>query len=159
MRWRLRPGIPPDAAIPTSSMADIAFLLLVFFMVTTVFSATKGLELTLPRDDSARDREPVEAVYVHVVPGGLEVDCRKVGLDGLVPYLEPILTRNPSKPVVVVTDPEASYRDLVAVYDRLCGTRAPGSAFAVGELSIPTRREIEAYVAAFGVDPFESACR
>jgi len=29
-----------DAAIPTASFADIAFLLLVFFMVTAVFSTT-----------------------------------------------------------------------------------------------------------------------
>jgi biopolymer transport protein ExbD len=34
----------PRSEIPTSSMADIAFLLIIFFMVTTVFSATKGLE-------------------------------------------------------------------------------------------------------------------
>ena len=33
--------------IPTSSMADIAFLLIIFFMVTAVISATKGLELSL----------------------------------------------------------------------------------------------------------------
>ncbi len=38
--------------IPTSSMADIAFLLIIFFMVTAVFSATKGLELTLSEEDA-----------------------------------------------------------------------------------------------------------
>jgi len=34
--------------IPTSSMADIAFLLLVFFLVTTVFPKDRGLSLVLP---------------------------------------------------------------------------------------------------------------
>lgn len=38
----------PSDTIPTSSMADVAFLLLVFFLVTTVFPKDKGLALVLP---------------------------------------------------------------------------------------------------------------
>jgi len=34
--------------IPTSSMSDIAFLLLVFFLSTTKFDIKKGLGLVLP---------------------------------------------------------------------------------------------------------------
>ena len=37
-------------AIPTASMADIAFLLLIFFLVTTVFPKDKGLEVVLPEE-------------------------------------------------------------------------------------------------------------
>lgn len=36
------------SGIPTGSMADIAFLLILFFMVTTVFRAETGLEVNLP---------------------------------------------------------------------------------------------------------------
>ena len=35
----------PSDEIPTSSMADIAFLLLIFFLVTTVFPKDKGLSI------------------------------------------------------------------------------------------------------------------
>ena len=38
--------IPPE--IPTASMADIAFLLIVFFLVTTTMHQDKGLSLHLP---------------------------------------------------------------------------------------------------------------
>ena len=34
--------------IPTSSMGDIAFLLLIFFLVTTTIQTNKGLNVTLP---------------------------------------------------------------------------------------------------------------
>ncbi len=37
--------------IPTSSMADIAFLLLVFFLVCTVIDLDKGLKLVLPGEE------------------------------------------------------------------------------------------------------------
>ena len=37
-----------SAEIPTSSMADIAFLLIVFFLVTTTMNQDKGLSLHLP---------------------------------------------------------------------------------------------------------------
>ena len=32
-------------------MADIAFLLIVYFMVTTTFAATRGLDFSLPPED------------------------------------------------------------------------------------------------------------
>ena len=38
--------VPPE--IPTASMADIAFLLIVFFLVTTTMNQDKGLSLHLP---------------------------------------------------------------------------------------------------------------
>jgi biopolymer transport protein ExbD len=37
-----------EQAIPTSSLPDIVFLLLIFFMVTTVFKEFTGLQVTLP---------------------------------------------------------------------------------------------------------------
>lgn len=39
-----------DAEIPTSSMADIAFLLLIFFLVTTTIDVDTGIGMTLPPD-------------------------------------------------------------------------------------------------------------
>ena len=36
------------AGIPTASMPDIVFMLLIFFMVSTVFKESEGLKITLP---------------------------------------------------------------------------------------------------------------
>jgi biopolymer transport protein ExbD len=47
-----------QAEIPTSSMADIAFLLLLFFLVATVIDVDTGIGMTLP--EYVEDPEEVE---------------------------------------------------------------------------------------------------
>ena len=150
-----------DSAIPTSSMADIAFLLIIFFMVTSVFSATKGLEMLLPAEEKeAEGQKPDEAVFIHVLPGEVLVDCRAMEVDQILPYLEPKLTRNPNKPVILYTHPDAEYGRMIEVFDLLAGTGDGGndSAFAVKNLFDPTKTDIENYIETFGVNPLETAC-
>ena len=61
--------IKPTAEIPTSSMADIAFLLIVFFMLTTVFAADRGVNHKNPPQQIADT--PEEAMYLQIKPGHL----------------------------------------------------------------------------------------
>ena len=49
-----------EAQIPTSSMADIAFLLLLFFLVSTNIDVDTGIGLTLPEYIPPEEREFVE---------------------------------------------------------------------------------------------------
>jgi len=51
--------------IPTGSMADIIFLLLIFFMVTTIFKMEEGLPISLPRAEtgSELDREKLMNIW------------------------------------------------------------------------------------------------
>ena len=53
-------------SIPTASMGDIVFLLLIFFMVTTVFKTEDGLPVELPRAESGVEikRDDVKNIYV-----------------------------------------------------------------------------------------------
>jgi biopolymer transport protein ExbD len=44
-----------EPEIPSSSMADIAFLLIVFFMTTTVFSESIGIHFGLPQEQDERE--------------------------------------------------------------------------------------------------------
>ena len=45
------------SAIPTASMADISFLLLVFFMVSTVFVRYRGVPVELPQAEKIEKLE------------------------------------------------------------------------------------------------------
>lgn len=128
--------------IPTSSMADIAFLLIIYFMVTATFTATRGLDLGLSPEDQQAEIDPIESVLVEVhTNGALTVDSRPMPLSDLLDYLKPKLILRPDKPVIVYPDLDASYGLMVDVLDEL---RQGSAKLALGQeivISIPTRRE------------------
>ena len=144
--------------IPTSSMADIAFLLIIFFMVTAVFSATKGLDFKLPKDDNTAPPEEEEAVFIKVNPdSSVLVDCKPIDASGILDYLEPKLARNPEKPVILYTDAYAPYQAMITVYD-VIGSSEKTRGFKVKNISVPTQSEVAEYIQLFGFNPFESQC-
>ncbi len=147
------------ADIPTSSMADIAFLLIIFFMVTAVFSATKGLEFKLPKEDQDAPPETEDAVFIKVFSDStIAVDCKPMQHNEILDYLEPKLTRNPEKPVILYTDTDAPYSGMIAVYDVLTLAKETRG-FKVKNISVPTQSEIREYIVLFGVNPFEQTCQ
>jgi biopolymer transport protein ExbD len=132
--------------IPTSSMADIAFLLIIYFMVTTTFAATRGLDFGLPKEDEAPPIvEKEEAVLIEILPGGqILVDGRPMQTDEILDYLKPKLERNPLKPVIIRPEPASEYGYMIEVFDEL--RQAPDKiGMEVKNVSIPTEREIEKF--------------
>ena len=110
-----------DAEIPTSSMADIAFLLIIYFMVTATFAATRGLDFALPpEDESPPIVEKEESVLIEIRPGGeLVVDQTPMQLSEIFEYLKPKLEANPKKPVIIRPQPNSQYGGMVEVFDAL----------------------------------------
>lgn len=75
----------PDAAIPTSSLPDILFMLLIFFMVVTVFKEFRGLPVLTP---AARSTEKLESkrnvAYLYADKlGQISVDDKIIPLDDI----------------------------------------------------------------------------
>lgn len=131
--------------IPTSSMADITFLLIIFFMVTNTFAATRGLDFALPKEDKNPPQiEKEEAVLIAIHPGvSIDVDGKPMRLEQIIDYLKPKLERNQTKPVIIRPDAEAAYGDMVKVYDVLRGAKDQG--LEIKNISIPTQREIDQF--------------
>ncbi len=127
----------------TGSMADISFLLIIYFMITSAFSATRGLDFALPEDTQTPEIKQEDSIDVHVLRGGaIQVDGEGISLEGLLPYVANKLKQNPEKPVILRTDPDATYGDMIRVFDEL--RQAPSKIdMEIKTISIPTRREIE----------------
>ncbi len=127
----------------TGSMADISFLLIIYFMITSAFSATRGLDFALPEDTQTPEIKQEDSIDVHVLRGGaIQVDGEGIALEGLLIYVANKLKQNPDKPVILRTDPDATYGDMIRVFDEL--RQAPSKIdMEIKTISIPTRREIE----------------
>ena len=136
-----------NGEIPTSSMADVAFLLVIYFMLTLTFATSSGLDYQNPPvDETPIEIAPEEAVYVRVERGGsLTVDGRQVALTGLLDYLAPRLAQNPLKPVILHPQPDAEYGYMVEVYDVLRQGPARLGLDQEIRVSVPTAREAEGW--------------
>ncbi len=137
-----------EPEIPTASMADIAFLLIVFFMLTTVFSANQGMEHILPpKDDTDEAIEPEEAIYIRVFPSGqYSMDGTTYSIDQIervYTYVESKVQVNARKPIIIHTNREAQYGDMVKVLDQLKLLSARmGQSLAI---TIPSKDEARRY--------------
>jgi biopolymer transport protein ExbD len=112
--------------IPTSSMADIAFLLLVFFLTTTVFDEEQGLQVVLPErgPDVEVDVPPKNLLFFLVQPDGSVVVRRgespqeqRITTRQVQGIMRQSLTANPNIIAVVQTSPLARYESMVNVLD------------------------------------------
>ena len=131
----------PEPDIPTASMADIAFMLIVFFMVTTVFAVSQGLSFTQSRDEEGGPA-PQHAIHILIMAdNSLLVDGVPMGVATLLSALRPKLERDPLKPVVLEPVPEASYAALVDVLDELRQAKKQ-IGVEVAHIALPTQREL-----------------
>ena len=117
---KLREKKIKGAEIPTASMADIAFLLLIFFMVTTVFANEVGLQILLPeKGDEVKVRsENIQRIYVEE-KGEIRINGDPVSQDQLVDEVKKILAENPKAIFSIKTHPDAQYQYAVNALDKL----------------------------------------
>ena len=112
--------------IPTSSMADIAFLLLVFFLVTTVFDEEIGLQVVLPEKgpESEQEVSPKNLLFFLVQPDGSVIVRRgespqeqRITARQVEGVMRQSLATNPNVIGVVQTSPQARYESMIRVLD------------------------------------------
>jgi biopolymer transport protein ExbD len=117
--------------IPTSSMADIAFLLLIFFLVTTTFPKDKGLAIVLPEQGQEAQVSQRNILHLIIQPTGI-VDVKR-GEATQIQQMRPQeiealwrqeVTANPNLIAAVKTHPDAAYRYMIDVLDALHSANA-----------------------------------
>lgn len=112
--------------IPTASMADIAFLLLIFFLVTTVFPKDKGLAVVLPEQGETVAVSQnnilhliVQANGVVEVKRGESTSIQSMRPDDIESLWRQEVTGNPNLIAAVKTHPDAPHRYMIDVLDAL----------------------------------------
>ena len=113
-----------DSGIDISPLLDCVFILLIFFIVTTVFVEETGVEVQKPTAASAKDLEKRSLLIALTREGRIVYGGREYSLHGL----RAIVTRevaNEDVPVVILADRDAGSGMLVDVIDecKLAGAK------------------------------------
>jgi biopolymer transport protein ExbD len=122
-----------DVEIPTASMADIAFLLLIFFLVTTTINVDTGIGMTLPPKLDDQEPPPVKERNLFKVlvnsQGQVLIEGETASLNQIRERVveqvtnygqNPDLSESPEKSVVSIkTDAQTPYRVYVQTLDEV----------------------------------------
>ena len=138
---QLRRRSSPQAEVPTASMPDVAFLLVIFFMVTATFAATRGLDLNLPppgAQDIKQPKKPPYELRITLRKNMLVLSDNRLGLIKTIPVkgkehnfaqlkqtLKQVKARLPNHTnITILAEQQTSYNDLIRAMDSSRSYRA-----------------------------------
>lgn len=110
-----------DVEIPSSSLADIAFLLLVFFLVCTTIDVDKGLRLVLPPmdvEDIEINKENITNILINDA-GQVLLDNEEVSVRDIERIIREELSENDKLIISLKTTRGTKYDVYIAVLDQL----------------------------------------
>ncbi len=125
-----------------SPLIDCVFLLLIFFIVTTVFVEETGVEIQKPQAASAVDLEKHSIMIALTADGRVLFGGREIGVNGIRGVVARQL-RERDAPVIILADADARTASLVDVIDacRLAGARQVSVAADRRRASVVSGRE------------------
>jgi biopolymer transport protein ExbD len=119
---------------PLTSLIDIVFLLLIYFLLTTNFMVDEGIKIQLPQADATSPQTEKE-ITVHVDKNGkVFLENREVPLNQLFQYLKEKISGRKDLPVVIRADRSIMLNNAVRVMD-------VAKAAGAGRLVLATEKE------------------
>ena len=107
--------------IPTASMPDIIFMLLIFFMVTTVLREYSGLPVTLPkakRIEKLKSKRHTSHIWVSK-DGLISIDDRLFTVDDVAKIMYDKRSADPQVVVSLKADEEAKMELVSEIHEKL----------------------------------------
>jgi biopolymer transport protein ExbD len=112
-----------DAEIPSASMADIAFELMIFFLVATTFDVDTGIGLVLPPAAETTEQVKVKqsdiAKLLVNAAGEVLLDGELITVPQIRETIKNKIKQNPKLIVSIKTDRETNYSRYIEVLDEL----------------------------------------
>jgi biopolymer transport protein ExbD len=105
-----------ESEINVSPLIDIVFILLIFFIVTTVFVEETGVEVQKPRAASAQQLERHSILIAITAEGQIVYGGKNIGIRGVGDVVRRLL-RKEDMPVIVQADRKAPIDLYAKVHD------------------------------------------
>ncbi len=106
-----------SSEINISPLIDVVFILLIFFIVTTVFVDETGVEVNKPRAASAEDLEKNSILIAVTASGQVYQGGRSIGVSGVRSVVAALLEVDEDTPVIIQGDADANHGTIVKVID------------------------------------------
>ncbi len=114
---KLRSRLNTPNLIPTATMADVSFLLIIFFLLTTTFAKDSGLDIGLPKAMTSQEMPKREVTVWVTREGRIRVDRLWVTQGGLAEVLGQRLGEAEVKAVTIRGDERVPYGTIVTIMD------------------------------------------
>jgi biopolymer transport protein ExbD len=103
--------------INISPLIDMVFILLIFFIVTTVFVEETGVEVTKPQAASQIQLEKNSILIAITSNNNVVYGGRDIGINGVRGVVKRLIQDDPKMPVIIQADENVPTRILVRVID------------------------------------------
>jgi biopolymer transport protein ExbD len=118
--------------IPSSSLADMAFLLLIFFMVTTTFRKEQKRDVVFPDAEATQKLEEPRKDVLHVyveTDGAIYINDRLVPVENVSGVVAPLWLENRGLVVMLRSDRDVAYSRIDNILKELQAAGAVRVAF------------------------------
>ena len=105
-----------ETGIDMSPLIDCVFILLIFFIVTTVFVEETGVEVDKPQAASAVQLEKTSLLIALTDKGEVVYGGRDIGIGGVRPLVKRMIQKE-DLPVIVQADASSTSGTLLRIYD------------------------------------------
>ncbi len=125
-RFQHSPSTEGSSSIDISPLIDIVFLLLIFFIVTTVFVEETGIEVSKPRAASTADLDKQAILIAITADSQVWQGGREIGQDGVRTVVAALLESDDSTPIIIRADEATPTQSTVSVIDsaKLAGAKS-----------------------------------
>ena len=110
-----------DSEIPTASMPDIIFMLLIFFMVTTVLREYSGLPISLPkakRIEKLKSKRHTSHIWISK-DGLISIDDRLFNIEDIANIIYEKRSSDPQIVISLKADEEAKMEQISGIHEKL----------------------------------------
>lgn len=101
-----------------SSMSDIAFLLIIFFMISSAFMFREGINLILPDSSKSVTMKSSDLFFIKLKKDStIEVEKRKIEITMLKEKLKEFISRIEDGAVIIQVEAQTEYSAVIDVID------------------------------------------
>ncbi|GLR70649.1 ExbD/TolR family protein [Agaribacter marinus] len=122
-----------EAQIDMTPMLDIVFIMLIFFIVTTVFVKQAGMEVNKPEGETAVQYKNANIFIAITEDGDVWIDRREISSEAVRANVEKLLLEQPTEVVFIQADEKTKHGLVIEVMDQVKAAGIDRVAVAVRE--------------------------